>query len=274
VGWLVAESRALGVWLGGTVLLRASGGVYNTFVLAGPSGQLHQYAKRHPGLWEGCYFATGRAPVVAPTDAGDLGLMIGWDLTQPSAWASYGGQVEAVLAASAPPRLHRAVFNFPGGRKVYVAQLLPALLREREALDGLFSEYVGQCAAALGAPVIHAAMAGRFVAQLPLARLSWLGLAALQPRYWPLAAQARLATMRASFYGTTSIYAADGRAVASVGGEEGVALADVRPGGRAWPAQPIAPPRVPGALRALEAGLRPFARASYLQTGRHRPATG
>jgi predicted amidohydrolase len=265
VARLLALSRALGAWLGGTLLLREGGQVFNTFVLAGPGGQLVRYAKRHPFLWEGCYFAAGRAPIIANTPLGRLGLMICWDLTRPSAWTDYAGQVDAVLLASSPPRVHRAVFNFPRGRKVYAAQLLPALVQQREVLDELYGAYVGECAAALGVPVVHAVMAGRFVAQLPLPRLSFISLAAFQPRYWAWAAEAPLASLRASFYGATALYDAQGRAVARVEGDEGLALGELDLRGRAAPARPVPPPALPSALRLFEFLLRPLARLKYRQ---------
>ena len=260
---LLALAAELDAWLGGTLLLRDGGEVFNTFVLAGPKGELHRYAKRHPFLWEGCYFAAGHASLVVETDLGRLGLMICWDLAHPRAWADYAGRVDAILLASSPPRLHRAVLNFPRGRKVYAAQLLPALVRERDSLDALYGDYVGQCAAALGVPVIHAVMAGRFVAQLPLARLSFLGFAAFQPRYWSWTAEAHLASLRATFYGTTAIYDSAGTVVSRADSDEGLALADLPLPARPASARPVPPPRLPAALRLFESLLRPLARRAY-----------
>jgi predicted amidohydrolase len=269
VAALLALSAELGAWLGGTLLLRNGRDVFNTFVLAGPAGQLHRYAKRHPFLWEGCYFAAGRAPLIVETDLGRLGLMICWDLTHPSTWADYAGRVDAILLASSPARVHRAVFNFPRGRKVYAAQLLPDLLRQRAVLDELYAGYVGQCAAALGVPVIHSVMAGRFVAQVPLARVSFLGFAAFQPRYWSWASEAHLASMRATFYGTSAIYNEAGTAVAQVDGEAGMALAEVNTQNSGNSRRRLPSPSLPGALRLFEALLRP---AAALEYRRHRHA--
>src|SRR5947209_3087175 len=158
--WLREQSAALGAHLGGSLLLRQAGRVHNVFVLAAPDGQLHQYRQRHPFLWEHCYFEPGAQPVVADTALGRLGLLLGWDAARPAAWAGYAGRVDAVLIASAPARFHRAVLNFPGGQKAYLAQLMPALLRQRDALDSLFSTHIAACAAALSVPVVQAGMAG------------------------------------------------------------------------------------------------------------------
>lgn len=265
VTWLRALSAELGLWLGGTLLVRAGREAFNTFVLAGPGGQLHHYAKRRPFLWERCYFAAGRAPVIAETDLGRLGLMVCWDLAHADTWASYAGRVDAVLLTSSPPRLHRAVLNFPRGRKVYAAQLLPVLARQRDALDALYAGYVGRCARALGVPVIHSVMAGRFVAQLPLARLSFVSMAALQPRYWAWAPEAHLASLRATFYGASAVYGADGAPLAQATDETGLALAEVPLGQPASPPRPVPPPGLPGALRLFAALLRPAA-AVYRRT--------
>ena len=265
VTWLAAQSQALGAHLGGTLLLRHAGRVHNVFVLAAPGGGQHRYAQRYPCLWERCSFEPGRQPVVAETALGRLGLLAGWDSAHPAAWQAYAGQVEAVLIAAAPPRLHRAVLNLPGAQKVYLAQLLPALLREREALDGLFAAHTAACAAALGVPVVQAVMAGRFVTPVPLARVSLLAAAWRQPRYWPLARQAPLASLRATFYGGSAIYGPAGATLAQAGGDEGLALADLPPGAPARPAGAAPRPRLPAQLRRFELLLRPLTAGVYRQ---------
>ena len=269
VTWLREQSAALGAHLAGSLLLRRPRGqVHNAFVLAAPDGALHTYHQRYPFFWEGCYFEAGSQPLIVATVLGRLGLLAGWDVAQPAAWASYAGQVDAVLIASAPARFHRAVLNFPGAQKAYLAQLMPALLRERDALDGLYSAHVAACAAALGVPVVHAVMAGRFVSPLPFPRLSLLGAAWRQPRYWPLARQAALASLRATFYGGSAIYDARGATLAQVEGEEGFALAEVSVGAgqeaaRQMDAGPAPRPRLPAELRLFERLLRPLAAHAY-----------
>ncbi|MEP7356518.1 MAG: carbon-nitrogen hydrolase family protein [Anaerolineales bacterium] len=261
VAWLKAHSAGLGLLLGGTLLLRQGGRVYNTLVLAEPNGRLHQYRQRHPLLWEHGYFNAGRQPLIAETALGRLGLLAGWDAAHPSAWAAYAGQVDALLLASAAPRFHRAVLNFPGAHKAYLSQLLPALLRQRDALDGLFSARLAACVAALGVPVIHAAMAGRFVTQVPHPRLSLLAATWRRPRYWPLAWPAPQASLRASFYGASAIYNGLGQTLASVEDEEGLAVAAVDLGAGGRPAGPPPGVRLPVEVRVLDLMLRALGRA-------------
>src|SRR5258708_10168799 len=235
VTWLRQQSAALGAHLAGTLLLRRAGQVHNVFVLAVPDGGLHTAAKRHPFLWERCYFEPGGAPAIAETALGRLGLLVGWDALHPASWAACAGRVDAVLMASAAARWHRSVLNFPGARKVYLAQLMPALLRERDALDQLYSTHLAACAAALGVPVVQAVMAGRFVTPIPLARFSLLCAAWRRPRYWPLARQAHLASLRATFYGGSAIYDGRGGVLAAAVGEEGGAMADLPPAAHTSP---------------------------------------
>ncbi|MEK7327701.1 MAG: carbon-nitrogen hydrolase family protein [Chloroflexota bacterium] len=235
--WLTALSTELNIIIGGTLLLREqtseapktgeTSEVYNVFTLTEPGGKIHRYRKQHPFLWEHCYFEAGRAPVIANTALGRIGLMVCWDIAHERVWEQYRGKVDVMLIASSPPRFHRAVLNFPLGKKVYVAEMMPTLLRQREAIDRWYFEDVATRAAWLGSPVVHAVMAGRFVTEIPFPRLSfWLG-AIMRPKLWPLARQAHLATLRATFYGTSAIFDAQGQTLARVEGEEGIAIADV-----------------------------------------------
>jgi predicted amidohydrolase len=256
VAWLKAQSAALGDLLGGSLLVRQDGRVTDTLVLAEPGGRLHQYHKRHPLLWERRYFGAGAGPVIAETALGRLGLVVGWDAAYRGAWADYAGRVDAVLVTSAAPRFHRAVLNFPGARKAFLSQLLPSLLSQRDALDGLFGAHLAACAAALGVPVVHAAMAGRFVTQLPYPRLSLLAAIWRQPRYWSLVRQAPQASLRATFYGGSAIYDGQGTGLARVEEEEGLAVAEVELGSGGRQAQPAPRVRLPGEVRALDAVLR------------------
>ncbi len=268
VARLQALSAELNVHLAGTLLLRDGGEVVNAFVLVQPNhrtaaGGTHIYSQRHPFLWEACYFTPGRAPLIVETALGRLGLLVCWDLTHPAAWAAYAGQVDAILIASAPVRFHRALLNFPAARKVYVAELMTTLLRHRRQLDELYGGYVGQCAAALGVPVVHAVMSGRFVAQLPYPRLSFLAAAAFKPHYWSWAKLAHQASLRASFYGSTAIYAADGHALATAPMDDGLAVADLPLGFPPHPPRPVPHAPVPWELRLFERLLWLFARAAY-----------
>ncbi|HKZ69095.1 MAG TPA: carbon-nitrogen hydrolase family protein [Anaerolineales bacterium] len=225
--WLKRLSTELKVVLGGAMLFRDAATVCDEFVLVEPDGKIHRYRKQHPFLWERCYFRAGCEPIIAETSVGRLGLLVCWDIAFRSAWEAYRGKVDAILISSAPPRFHRAVLNFPKARKVYVAELVPELLRHREVIDDWYSGEVGRGAAFVGAPVVHSTMAGRFVTALPFPRLSFGMTVATKPRYWSWAGEAGGATLRATFYGSSAVFDARGGALASVAEEEGLAVAEV-----------------------------------------------
>ena len=269
--WLTALSTELNIIIGGTLLLREkktsevskTSEVYNTFALVEPGGKIHRYRKQRPFLWEHCYFEAGRGPLIVETALGRIGLMVCWDIAHERVWEQYRGKVDMMLIASSPPRFHRAVLNFPLGKRVYVAEMMPTLLRQRETIDRWYFEDVASRAAWLGSPVVHAVMAGRFVTEIPFPRLSfWLG-AITQPKLWPLAGQAHLATLRATFYGTSAIFDAQGQTLARVEGEEGIAIAEVAPASGGGPIHQGAFIKIPVQLRALEVLVRMWARRRY-----------
>ncbi|MBI3242429.1 MAG: carbon-nitrogen hydrolase family protein [Chloroflexi bacterium] len=270
--WLTSLSAELNIIIAGTLLLREqtsevletsevyNSEVYNVFMLAEPGGKIHRYRKQYPFLWEHCYFEAGRGPLIAETALGRIGLMVCWDIAHDKVWEQYRGKVDVMLIASSPPRFHRAVLNFPLGKKVYLAEMMPTLLRQREAIDRWYFEDVASRAAWLGSPVVHAVMAGRFVTEIPFPRLSfWLG-ALMRPRLWPLAGQAHLATLRATFYGTSAVFDSQGGTLARVEGEEGIAVADVSPASGGGPVTQTGVIKVPAQLRVMEALMKVWAR--------------
>jgi predicted amidohydrolase len=263
--WLTGLAQALDVLIGGAILIRDGGRLFNTFLLAEPGGAVHRYRQQHPWLWEHCFFEAGRQPGLAATRLGRLGLLAGWDVAHGPAWEALRGQADLVLVSSAPPRLHRAVLNFPEARKVYAAELLPELLAARADIDDWYLGGPGGGAAYAGVPVISAVMAGRFVSAIPYARLCF-GLAALgRPRYAGWVSKANQATLRATFYGTSAAFGPDGRKLAGVTAEEGWAAAEMAAGGQPRGAQ--AAPRRDG-----EAGSRPARSAKPASRGDDRPA--
>ena len=133
---------------------------------------------------------------------------------------------------------------------MFLSQLLPSLLGQREALDRLFGARLAACAVALDVPVVQAGLAGRFVTQVPHPRLSLLAAAWRRPRYWPLVRPAPKASLRATFYGDSAIYDAQGVTLGRVDGDEGLALADVALG-----AGDRQPGPAPGMSLPLEVGV-------------------
>jgi hypothetical protein len=103
--------------------------------------------------------------------------------------------------------------------------------------------------------------------------LSFLLFSLFQPRYWSWIPEAHLASLRATFFGTTAIYDAAGTVAARADSDEGLAVADLplpaRPAAlplaTSPPAspRPIPPPALPALLRLFESLLRPLARGVY-----------
>jgi len=273
---LVRLSGELKVHLAGPLLLREGKQVFNVFALVEPGGKIHKYCKRHPFLWERCYFEAGREPLIVETGFGRIGLLTCWDIAYRDVSEAYRGRVDLLLIASAPPRFHRAVLNFPLGKKVYLAQLMPALLRDREAIDRWYFEDVAERAAWIGAPAVHAMMAGRFVTEVPFPRASFLAAALSRPQYLSLFTEAHLASLRATFYGTSGIFNAQGETLARVEGEEGIAVADVSPGNVREPTSPPASnssayllPKVPAQLRVMNWLMQGVGAGYYWRQNRH-----
>lgn len=261
---LINLSAELKVHLAGSLLLREGTHIFNTFTLVAPNGKIYKYRKQYPFLWEYCYFEAGREPVIVETEFGRIGFLVCWDLMQRQAWEAYRGHVDLLLAASAAPRLHRAVLNFPLGKKIYLAQMMPSLLRDREALDRWDVEDLAERAAWLGVPVIHSAMAGRFVTEVPFPRLSFWVAAFARPRLWSWARQAHLASLRATFSGASTIFSARGEILARVAGEEGLALAEINLGKSL--SHSVTPDfDIPTSLRWMERVINPWCRAYYRQ---------
>lgn len=258
--WLLRLSAELGVVIGGGLLQRVGVRVFNTLVLAEPTGQVHAYRQQRPFLWEHRYLASGHEPLIVTTTLGRVGLLMSWDAAHREVIETYRGRVDVLLMSATLPRFHRAVLNFPLGKKVYLAQLMPGLLRRREAIDAWYVSGGAACTAQVGAPLVQAALAGRLVTELPWPRLS-LGLMALsQPRYWPFLGSAKSASLRATFSGASAIVTARGETLASVEAEEGYALAEITPG--APPNPPARPtpaelwPHLPYQWRLLNRVLR------------------
>jgi predicted amidohydrolase len=203
------------------MLMREGRYFYDVFVLAEPDGTLHKQRKRHPFIWEHCFFKSGQEASIFTTRLGRIGLLICWDTVFRSAWEPFRGNVDLMLVSSAPPRFHRAVLNFPEARKVYLAELNPQLLQSREAMDDWYTEAVCNGAMWVGAPVVHSLMSGRFVTSLPWPCFTF-GLAALRRlKYLAWLGQADKATLRATFYGESTISNANGEALAKVAGDNG-----------------------------------------------------
>jgi predicted amidohydrolase len=82
--WLGDQARAHDIWIGGSVPERAAGDElpHNVFVLAGPAGERHRYAKRHPFTYgrEHESYAAGDATLTVDVDGLRLSPAVCYDL--------------------------------------------------------------------------------------------------------------------------------------------------------------------------------------------------
>jgi predicted amidohydrolase len=82
--WLLGQAAGTGAWVGGSVPVRRTGAdrPRNTFVLAGPGGELHRYDKRHPFSYAGEleHFEAGDDVVTVDVAGLRLSLAVCYDL--------------------------------------------------------------------------------------------------------------------------------------------------------------------------------------------------
>src|SRR5439155_17059556 len=109
--WMKQRSRQTGRWIGAGIIERSDDGVYDTFLLTGPAGEVLSYRKRYPAFFERLYFHSGRTIGIFDTSLGRIGVMICWDMVHPCLTRTMLGRIDLLLICSAWPDLYRA--NYP-----------------------------------------------------------------------------------------------------------------------------------------------------------------
>jgi len=151
-------ARRHGAHVGGSTLVRdADGHVRNAFLLAGPDGDiLGRHDKDLPTMWENALYIGGGDTGRIVASGLTVGVAMCWELLRTQTLHRLGGQVDVVLAGSGwwsvpawPP--HR-LWNWQEARNHRLAITAPRVFGK-----------------AVGAPLIHAAHAGRFNCPWPLA---------------------------------------------------------------------------------------------------------
>jgi predicted amidohydrolase len=125
--WLAEQAAAHGAWVGGSVPELAPGAERpaNTFVLAGPRGEQHRYAKVHPFSYGGedrCY-ARGEKPVTVDLDGLRASLAVCYDLRFADQTWEQAPTTDAYLF----------VANWPASRQHHWRSLLVARAIENQA---------------------------------------------------------------------------------------------------------------------------------------------
>jgi len=213
-------------------------------VLAEPSSRRWIYRKNHVALWENIYYRRGDDVCIADTELGRIGMILCWDTLYTDLARRQQGRVDLLCIGSSPP-------NFFAG-EVYRGQTTLCYADHRFGREGAketaawFFEGTRRQAQTLGVPVVHALRTGAMESPLPYPVLAGL----LTPPWfaWRVLRQMGLKyRVRVPFIAHSLIADGTGQVLASLGTEEGVAVADVQPGA---PAQLPPPPRgrtlVPG----------------------------
>jgi predicted amidohydrolase len=192
-------ARQHGALVGGSFLCRdADGQVRNAFLLATPDGTIAgRHDKDLPTMWENCFYVGGHDDGVIEAGGLAVGAAVCWELMRTQTVRRLRGRVDVVLAGSGwwsvdeswPPR-----------------PLMERLERRNASTARSAAE---EFASFVGAPVAHAAHAGRLACRMP-----WL----------PLSYDGR-------FEGGAVIVDADGTVLArrDAADGEGVVVADVQP---------------------------------------------
>lgn len=198
---LLSLARRHGAMIGGSLLVRdGDGHVRNAYLLVTPDGVAGRHDKDLPTMWENAFYIGGHDDGVIA--AGDLtvGAAVCWELMRTQTVHRLRGRVDLAMTGSGwwsiPCWRPAAVFRWLETRNAATAW------RAAES----FAIYVG-------APVLHAAHAGRLRCRMPWLPVDYVG--------W--------------FEGGTMIVAADGTVLASRdhSGGEGIVVADVEVGRRA-----------------------------------------
>ncbi len=125
--FLREEARALGAWLCGSAPVRASGAErpHNTFVLAGPAGELHTYAKIHPFTYqrEHEHYEAGEALVTAEVEGLRVSPLVCYDLRFADEFWQLAGATDCYVI----------VANWPAVRRDHWRVLLKARAIENQA---------------------------------------------------------------------------------------------------------------------------------------------
>jgi N-carbamoylputrescine amidase len=145
--------------IAGGIVEREGRHLYNSLVLVDPRGPMHVYRKRHLVFWERFRFRPGRAPVIADTRWGRIGLAICADMIYSRVWDDYRGRIDLAVVSSAWPDFACAR---KGRRHWLFGQLGP-----------MCGEIPAKVAKDLGVPVVFANQCGPTRTSIPLLG-SWI----------------------------------------------------------------------------------------------------
>ncbi|KAB2808497.1 carbon-nitrogen hydrolase family protein [Pimelobacter simplex] len=135
-----------GIHVGGSTLVRdPDGEVRNAFLLFGPDGLAGRHDKDLPTMWESALYTGGRDPGRLDVAGTTVGVALCWELMRSQTVARLGGEVDLVVGGSGWWSLPEWPLLGGAERRNHA---------RATAAPATFARYVG-------APVVHAAHAGR-----------------------------------------------------------------------------------------------------------------
>ena len=196
-----------GVIVGGSFLCRdPDGEVRNAYLLAGPDGLLGRHDKDLPTMWENALYIGGNDDGVIEAGEHTIGAAVCWEFMRSATARRLRGRVDLILGGSN----WWTIPAWPPAAYTRRAEAANAALAARA--PAVFGRYVG-------APVVHAAIAGAFECPTP---------------------ELPAITYRGRFQGGAQIADADGRVLARRDASEGsgyvVAEVEAR---RSEPREPV-----------------------------------
>lgn len=188
--WMQQHSMERRCWIGGGIIERAEGRVYDTFLFTGPDGEVISYRKQHPFYFERLFFHCGQSVGIFETSIGRIGLMMCWDMVQARLFKAMYGQIDLLLICSAWPDVSRGSIPLYG-----ISGWLSRQPAERPA----------RLARELGVPVAYCNMTGPFATRVPYLGLSY----------------------KTEYAGRSSIVDQSGKPLVSLGDGEALLMAEV-----------------------------------------------
>jgi predicted amidohydrolase len=155
---LVRLARQYGACVGGSMLMRRAGDVYNTYCLAGPDGRVQYHDKDQPTMWENAWYVGGTDDGVVETEHGTAGLAVCWELIRWRTIRRFAGRVRFAITGN---QWWSVADNWPGTHRI--------LASGRQYNRYLSENAANEFARLLGVPVLHTSHCGRFEARFLLA---------------------------------------------------------------------------------------------------------
>ena len=158
VTWLRRSSLRHGCYVGGCIIEIDGKDIFNTFVMAGPTGELHTYRKRHLPFYEKLYFKAGRDEGIFDTPLGRIGVLICWDMVHRKRVKELANKVDLLLISSAWPDLTTGNIGLPFFQSWMTRQV---------------HFKPGRLAKQLRVPVVFSNLTGTFATRFPFLRVNY-----------------------------------------------------------------------------------------------------